>query len=194
MKTRRIIKLPVKMKITSRISSITNAFVSSIIPAVVPQESEIAECLEILGLDLNDLRCVYCGEKATEWDHLRPLVIGKKPSGYISDIKNLVPSCGNCNHSKGNRNWKDFIMQKAQESNNQIEIKNYNARIKRLEKYENWGQITAINFEKLIDKDIWKQYWELCENLHNEMKRCQNLADQINVEIKNKLSELGYLT
>jgi len=38
------------------------------------------------------LQCSYCGTPATEWDHLRPLVMNKKPTGYISEIHNLVPA------------------------------------------------------------------------------------------------------
>ena len=42
-------------------------------------------------------------------DHLRPLVKDKEPTGYISEIHNLVPSCGKCNQSKGNKEWKAWM-------------------------------------------------------------------------------------
>lgn len=182
-----IFKMPVKMKITGRSSTITNAFVSSIIPSIEPQESEIQECLTILGLDLNDLRCAYCGEKVTEWDHLRPLVSGKKPTGYISEIRNLVPACGKCNQSKGNKHWRDWITGNAEKSPNRLQAKDLNMRIERLEKYEKWGQISPIDFEKLIDKKLWNQHWQNCEDLHREMKSCQNLADQIKTQLEKEL-------
>ncbi|TET40105.1 MAG: HNH endonuclease, partial [Dehalococcoidia bacterium] len=91
MRYKEVFKTPKPMKITGRTSTITNSFVTSIIPSIEPTEEEIKECLEILGLDPNDLCCAYCGDKATEWDHLRPLVKDKKPTGYISEIRNLVP-------------------------------------------------------------------------------------------------------
>lgn len=96
-----VFAMPTMMKITGRTSTITNAFVSTIISAIQPTEAEVSEALEILGLNPNDLQCAYCGDRSTEWDHLRPLVRAKKPTGYISEIANLVPSCGKCKQSKG---------------------------------------------------------------------------------------------
>ena len=81
-----IFKMPKPVNITGRTSTITNSFVTSIIPCISPTTEQLRECLQILGLDQEDLRCAYCGDKSTEWDHLRPIVKGKKPTGYISDI------------------------------------------------------------------------------------------------------------
>lgn len=61
---------------------------------------EVKEALGILELDADDLRCAYCGDKSTEWDHLRPIVKNKKPTGYISDIFNLVQLVGNVTNLK----------------------------------------------------------------------------------------------
>jgi len=95
--------MPTPMKITGRSSSITNAFINSIIPVIQPSESEVKKALEILGMGLDSFQTAYCGSIASEWDHLRPLVMKQKPTGYISEIHNLVPSCGKCNQSKGNK-------------------------------------------------------------------------------------------
>ena len=107
--------MPVPVQIAGRISSITNAFISSIVPAIMPTEEEVAASLQILELNPADLQCAYCGDKASEWDHLRPLVIDQRPTGYISEIRNLVPSCGKCNQSKGNKNWRDWIISEARQ-------------------------------------------------------------------------------
>ncbi|MBK7930055.1 MAG: HNH endonuclease [Bryobacterales bacterium] len=77
---------------------------NAILPRRIPTESEIARCLQILGLDADDLRCAYCGDPFTEWDHFRPIVSGRRPTGYFSEIANLVPACGKCNQSKGAKN------------------------------------------------------------------------------------------
>ena len=69
--------------IKQRISSITNAFVSGIIPVIEPTESEIKNVLDILNIDVKNVVCAYCGDKCTEWDHFRPLVVNKRPTGYI---------------------------------------------------------------------------------------------------------------
>src|ERR1700761_377168 len=102
-------RMPTPVKITGRTSTITNSFVNGIVPYVYPTEEEVAEALDILGLDADDLRCAYCGDRSTEWDHLRPLVTGKRPTGYIGEIANLVPSCSKCNQSKGARNWREWM-------------------------------------------------------------------------------------
>jgi 5-methylcytosine-specific restriction endonuclease McrA len=77
--------------------------VNSIIPVIDPSDAEIEEALNILKMEANNVRCSYCGDKATEWDHLRPIVKNKRPTGYISEIANLVPACGKCNQSKSGR-------------------------------------------------------------------------------------------
>ena len=70
--------MPKPVRITGRTSSITNSFVNGIIPVIPPSEADIDEALGILGMT-DEVVCAYCGDDATEWDHLRPLVIGKQP-------------------------------------------------------------------------------------------------------------------
>jgi 5-methylcytosine-specific restriction endonuclease McrA len=101
------------LKITSRTSSITNSFVQAIIPAVAFSADEQREALAHLGMTPDDLHCAYCGAVTTDWDHLRPLVKKKRPTGYISEIRNLVPSCGPCNQSKGASDWRVWMTGKA---------------------------------------------------------------------------------
>jgi hypothetical protein len=62
------------MNVTGRSSSITNAFINAIIPVIEPTEAEELEALRILEMNPNDIRCSYCGDKATEWDHLRAII------------------------------------------------------------------------------------------------------------------------
>jgi len=37
----------------------------------------------------------------------------QRPTGYISEIRNLVSSCGPCNQSKGARDWRAWMTGKA---------------------------------------------------------------------------------
>ena len=97
--------MPKASKITGRSSSITNAFVNAIVPKVLPNSEQIESALKTLRISSNMVVCCYCGDTSTEWDHLRPVVRDKKPTGYISEIANLVPACGKCNQSKGNKDW-----------------------------------------------------------------------------------------
>ena len=106
-------KMPLIQTMMSRKTSITNAFVCAVIPIIRPSLAEIDEALCILGMDPHDVRCAYCGERSSEWDHLRPLVVNRRPTGYISEISNLVPSCGKCNQSKGNKPSREWILSKA---------------------------------------------------------------------------------
>jgi hypothetical protein len=174
-----VFKMPTAMKITGRTSTITNAFVSAIIPAIQPTEPEVVEALIILGLDLNDLRCAYCGDASTEWDHFRPLVRQKKPTGYVSEIANLVPSCGKCNQSKGASEWKKWILGSASRSPAKRKIADLQDRVARLEAFERWRKPIQLDFETAIGSELWAGHWRNHERLLALMKECQAHADLV---------------
>lgn len=178
-----IFKMPKPVSITGRTSSITNAFVNGIIPCIVPTEQELIQALSILGLSEKDLRCAYCGDKATEWDHLRPLVKDKRPTGYISEIHNLVPACGKCNQSKGNKYWKDWILSGAELSPKSRSVPELSGKIKKLEQYEKWKHIKPIDFESITGVEVWDQHWKNHEQLLLTMKEYQKLSNIIKERI-----------
>src|SRR3954447_23773210 len=131
-------QIPSFQTMVSRKSSITNAFVNSVVPMVAPTIREIDDALSILEIDPQDVRCAYCGDKSSEWDHLRPLVIGRRPTGFISEIANLVPACGKCNQSKGNKHWLKWILSRAPHAPAERGIVDLRHRIERLQAYEAW--------------------------------------------------------
>ena len=180
-----LFRMPTPMKITGRSSSITNAFINSIIPVILPTNEQVREALEILEMDYDSFHCSYCGATASEWDHLRPLVIDKMPTGYVSEIHNLVPSCGKCNQSKGNKYWEKWIVSDARLSPKSRNIKDLEHRIERLKRYENWGEPTKIDFEAIVGKEKWNQHWANWEKVQSEMKKAQIFAS----EIKEKIAE-----
>lgn len=184
MSVRKVFKMPKPVGITGRTSTITNSFVNSIIPVIVPSDDELEESLRILKLNKDDLRCAYCGGHATEWDHLRPIVAAKRPTGYISEIHNLVPSCGKCNQSKGGKYWKDWIRSNAKLSPKTRRVTGLDEKIACLVVYEKWGNVKPHDFEKLVGSEHWKRHWRNCEELHNKMKEAQKLADQIRKTIR----------
>ena len=151
-----LFKMPKPMKITGRSSSITNAFINSIIPVIIPTNKEVEESLKILNMDFDSIQCSYCGKEASEWDHLRPLVLNKKPTGYVSEIHNLVPSCGKCNQSKGNKIWSTWIISDAKLSPKTRGVKDIEQRIERLKLYEKWKKPTIVDFETIVGKKKWK--------------------------------------
>jgi len=179
-----VFQMPKPVKITGRSSTITNSFVTAIIPCIKPSENDVKQALKILDLDASNLCCAYCGDKSSEWDHLRPLVRGKQPTGYISEIGNLVPTCGKCNQSKGGQDWRSWMMGRAKQSPKSRKIQGLDKRISRLEDYEKWRNVHHIDFEKIVPKDIWSRYQESKERLHALMKESQKLAIEISESIK----------
>lgn len=160
----------------SRKSSIINAFVSSIIPAIAPAAEEIAEALSILRIEPSDMRCAYCGDQATEWDHLRPLVQNQRPTGFVTEIANLVPACGKCNQSKGNKPWRTWIRSGAKRSPTGRKCEGTDERVARLDAFESWRDPTVVDFESILGREEWQRYWALCEAVNDELRTCHESA------------------
>jgi hypothetical protein len=168
--------MPTVMKITGRTSSITNAFVSSIIPSVQPSAEEVVEALAILGMSVETIACAYCGDRCTEWDHLRPLVERMRPTGYVSEICNLVPACGKCNQSKGNRPWRSWIRSPASLSPATRGIPDLEERIQRLDTYEAWRDPVRLDLELVAGADLWQRHWRNCDEIHRLMVESDKTA------------------
>lgn len=186
---KKIFRMPTPVKITGRTSSITNAFVNGIIPVIEPTEEEIESALETLGMDKDHIVCAYCGNPYTEWDHFHPLIKDKMPTGYISEIHNLIPACGKCNQSKGNKYWKTWMLSDAALSPSSRHIPDIEQRKKRLEDYERKYTPIKIDFEEIVGKDMWEQHWANCQVLHDLMQESQKHSDKLKSIIKNTLSQ-----
>jgi len=172
-------QLPVPMSVTGRSSSITNAFINAIIPVIEPSEEEELEALRILQIDPQDIRCAYCGVKATEWDHLRPIVSNQEPTGYITEIANLVPSCGKCNQSKGKSRWQDWMEGTARLSPKSRGISDINIRVERLKAYEAWREPRRIDFAAVVGDEMWKRHRQNWRSVLELLKTSQELASEI---------------
>jgi 5-methylcytosine-specific restriction endonuclease McrA len=184
-------RMPGGFAITGRTTSIRNVFVAAIVPVIRPSSAEIRTALEILALDPRDLRCSYCGDVATEWDHLRPLVKLGKPTGYPSSIRNLVPSCGKCNQSKGKSDWKVWMLGKAPRAPSIRKIPDLEQRIARLEKFEAWSGCIPLKIEEIVSPELWQQYYALQEDILQKMRAAQKLAAEISREIKAREMDVG---
>ncbi len=176
-------QMPSVQSMVARKSSITNAFVNAVIPVVPPTIDQIEQALGILGMNVDDVRCAYCGDRNTEWDHLRALVLNRRPTGYISEIGNLVPACGKCNQSKGNKAWRVWMLSGARLSPTGRNILDISRRITLLEAYEQWLPPTKIDFESILGGEAWEHYWSLCEAVNAEMLEAQSVADEIKARI-----------
>jgi HNH endonuclease len=179
-------RMPSVQTMVSRKSSITNAFVNAVIE---PTVEEIDEALRILGMTPENVRCAYCGDKATEWDHLRPLVVKQRPTGFISEIANLVPACGKCNQSKRNDSWRNWMVSEtATHSPTKRGLVGIADRMQGLGAYEQWKKPTQIDFKAILGDDDWNGYWKLWDAVTAEMKRCQEVADLLRKKVAESLN------
>lgn len=172
-------QMPTALTITGRTSSITNAFALAIIPIEVPTEAEVRDALSVLGMTQESVCCAYCGGPHTEWDHLRPVIREKKPTGYISEIANLVPACGKCNQSKGSREWRDWIEGPARHSPRTRGVSDLSEKIARLSAYEEWRQPRCLDLAALAGDHLWQQHWANYQAVIEVMRESQEHAAQI---------------
>jgi hypothetical protein len=187
-KIRSAFQMPTPMKVSGRSSSITAAFVTAIVPQLEPTDSEISEALSILGMSPDSMACAYCGGPYTEWDHLRPLVIEQRPTGYFTHIENLVPSCGKCNQSKGNKHWRSWIMSDAKLSPKSRNVADLDTKITRLNKYEEWGNVHPVEFKSFVDPIDWENHWKNWQALVSDMKKAQDHALRLRERIQKGIS------
>jgi hypothetical protein len=181
--------MPSVQTMVSRKSSITNAFVNSIIPIFPPSKAEITDALSILKIDPSDLRCAYCGDRASEWDHLRPLVMNRRPTGFVSEIANLVPSCGKCNQSKGNKEWRTWMRSRAKLSPRSRGVADLEQRISRLEEYERWKPARNVGIQAILGPVRWAQYWACCDEVISALRKSQELADELKALVMKSCSK-----
>lgn len=179
MKRIRYCQLPATMSVTGRSSSITNAFINAIIPSIEPTEEEELEALRILDISPEDIRCAYCGDKATEWDHLRAIINNQEPTGYITEIANLVPACGKCNQSKGKSYWRTWMEGNAKLSPKTRGVFDLDVRAARLAAYEAWRQPKKIDFAAVAGPELWQRHRKNWRSVLDLLKMSQELASEI---------------
>lgn len=178
--------IPTAKSVTGRSSSITNAFIVAVVPIIEPTEAEELEALSILGMDPSSIRCAYCGDACTEWDHLRPVVRGKEPTGYITEIGNLVPACGKCNQSKGASYWKDWMQGSARLSPKTRGVSGLEERVRRLEAYEGWKKPRKIDFAEAVGAELWQRHRKNWSAVLDLLQESQQLATEIRKIVASK--------
>lgn len=173
-------KKPNRVKIKGRSSSITNAFINGIVPYVKPTEEEIDDVLNTFGMTRESVVCAYCGGAYSEWDHFQSLIEKDgNPSGYITEIHNLVPACGKCNQSKGSSYWYDWMISDAPLSPKSKGIPDLNERIERLKKFEEKYTRIKCDFQEIVGKDLWEKHINNRKQLLDLMESCQETSDKI---------------
>ena len=176
-------KMPTKSTLKQRKSTIANAFAISITPYIKPTNKEILQMLELLKIE--DGKCVYCLGRATTTDHFRPLVESANPSGYISDIKNLVPCCSTCNSSKGRKKWDDWYLSDKNVCRlhnlglTDIEIQK---RYQIIKEYSEIGE-KKLNYKEIVGEDMWNEFLRRKSELNKLLDENQIFCDQLNLKI-----------
>jgi hypothetical protein len=178
------------LKITSRLSSVTNGFVQAIIPQRAPTDPEMTEALIALGMTPTNPRCVYCGAAATDWDHLHPLVRARRPTGYFHEIGNIVPACGPCNQSKGGQEWKVWMFGGARNSPRSKGVQNLEERAQVIEDYEHQSRATRLNFASIVPQQDWVDYWDRLSQIENLMRDTEILATRIAEKLQVEVDKL----
>lgn len=62
------------------------------------------------------------------------------------------------------------------------------ARIRRLQEYENWREPIRINFAAIISPQMWQRHEENWKNVVSLLRTSQELASQIRVEVRNAIT------
>lgn len=175
--------MPSKSNLKSRSSTISNAFAMSITPYILPDDDQTKSFYDLL--EVEEGKCAYCLGNGNGRDHLKPLVKNGLPTGYITDINNLVPCCQACNSSKGAkdfRNWykseknikrlHELGLTDEQISNRFDVICNYEDKIG-----------NPIDYQSLVGHEKWEEYkarkTKLIELLNDNQKFCDELSDII---------------
>lgn len=130
--------------------------------------------------------------KKTEWDHLHPLIINKNHTGYITEIANLVPACGKCNQSKGNSDWKQWMLSNSEKSPKTRGIPDLDNRIQIIEKYDNYFQKKIINLEEIAGKELWEKYQRTYDSIIFNMESAQKIMDEIKEKVSNQNSSSNF--
>src|SRR5258708_2164487 len=103
---------------------------------------QLEEGLERFGIARD--QCAYCGARGSDLDHFFAIVKNKRPSGYFHCARNLVPSCGTCNQSKGGHHWEMWMLGTAKNSPRTRGIPDIEERAERRRTFEKWGGLTPV--------------------------------------------------
>ncbi len=173
--------------ISSRSSAMRSAFVRALIPNIPPTEAELKQAFSLLRLDPDDLRCSYCDDSSTEWDHFFPVMKQGEPTGYLTRIQNLVPACSKCNQSKGNRNWQDWIRSSAPRSPHSRGVRKLDRKIKYLKAYEEWGATATVDFVEAFGHSAMQQHNAYLEEILGLMQKADAHSKKLRAQVLEEL-------
>ena len=172
--------MPSKANLKGRSSTISNAFAISITPYITPDEIEIKASYEFLKIQ--EGQCAYCLGEGNSKDHLKPLVRKGMPTGYITNIANLVPCCSSCNSSKGAKEFKKWYI--SPENISRLKKKGMDdqtieERYKIISDYEDKIE-EPIDYEQIVGKELWQEYKSRKKAFFEKLNEDQAFCDKLN--------------
>lgn len=182
-------KMPARTTIKGRVTTIRNSAFNGILPVEKPDKEDIAFIEEKIGTDKSKsaFLCGYCGKSiSSQKDHINPLIIDGKPSGYIHEISNLIPSCESCNSIKSNDTLEQFFDNpkftcKLSES----ELIDRKRIVEEYQEYfrKKYGKLVKLNFEQIVDSDLWEEYLNKTEEILELMRSTSDMYNKIKAEL-----------
>lgn len=154
-------------RIKGRSSTIRGEYLKGILPQYAYSNDFKIEHYRKFGIIID--KCVYCGENANTLDHLNSPIKNKKLTGYTNKIGNLVPSCGRCNSSKGNRNWSDWLQSNSKIVNGIKKKRGYQKRIETIRNYEKSNPQFKIKELQKFDTTKFEKKMNECLNILQTM-------------------------
>lgn len=184
-------KMPAKSKLSSRTSTISNSFAMSITPYINPTDEEVKNLYETLGISIG--QCAYCLRESGSVDHFRSLVKDGMPSGYVTDITNLVPCCTQCNSKKGGKDWYEWYTSNENIKRLKDEVglcdEQIQTRIEKLQAFEKNTKSYKIDFYDVLG-DEYNEYIRRKEELNKRLKEEQEFCDTLLSKVEKYFEEL----
>jgi len=168
-----------------RRTTINHAFASAIAPVADYDDLKVSAALRLLGQDPDgDLYCVYCGLRATTWDHLIGLVEKAELRGYGHQIGNLVPCCRDCNSKKGAKGWETYLREVVPEQS-AFEVKQ-----SLIAGYLK-GYAALVNLKQAAEllPDDWTRYCAIKQEVFRLMEEADIIATRLRGVVASKQEE-----
>lgn len=182
---------PAHESLRSRKTAVRSLFARALIPSIPPSDADYRTALQILRQRIGEpLDCSYCGDPATEWDHLRPVMRNGRPTGQLSIIQNLVPACSKCNQSKGNQDWHDWMHGSAPQSPATRHVRDRQRRSRRLARYETWGAGLHVDFASEAHADTLRAHFADLDRVLAILHRAETRAADVRNDLRSRLPDI----
>ncbi len=183
-------RMPGKSNLKNRSSTINNAFAIAITPYLPPSSDNLDWYYDELGI--NPDQCGYCLQESNSVDHIRPLVRKGLPTGYITNIYNLIPCCSTCNSKKGAKDFQEWYcgndniarLHTLGLSDEQIQER-FSIICRFIEKH----MPEPLDYEQILGKDSWDEYKRRKDRIIEQLVDNQRFCDELKQRIEEYLAE-----